>query len=570
MNFFIKNILFSLFLSFALSAVISYGGDCAEIESIVRERVSDVDSCIKECIVNNAGEVTTLKLSDQKLSEAQIKRILSYKSITVLHYMYYCYVNIQCNIRQEFPKEILDLPNLKEFRYDYNKHYQKRKIHRHYTTVLDSNIINKLKNLKRLELSYIEFNEDIVNEILSLSKLKTLKLENCPMNGLNYEFVKKIKKLNSLGVTNEEPVDVVQYLKDKGDLEYLYLNVKSLSQTDIDGVSKLRNLKELSLINEENVNSTLNFKPISNLTKLKELTLDFNESETCVQDVSFNNLKKLNNLTLNTVKLTQTNVNEISKLSKIKKLYLSSCDLKDVNVTPLKKLEKVEELYIYECKDQSCNYDQILSTISSLKNMKKLTVNFITGILPKEFGNLKKLEYLDLSLNDIKTIPNVFSKFNKLQYLDLSSNEITEIPSSFKYLKNLKKLDMRFNSLTKLPDFIGELKSLEYIDFYYNKIENLPSSLGNLVNLEHLDLSVNKIDDEIPESMNSLTKLKYVSFRENAKLRGKTLTNSSLEKCSYHNSYLGTPPDVCIAKNMDCIESDNVNLKPCVTNSTEN
>jgi len=60
MNFFIKNILFSLFLSFALSAVISYGGDCAEIESIVRERVSDVDSCIKECIVNNAGEVTTL------------------------------------------------------------------------------------------------------------------------------------------------------------------------------------------------------------------------------------------------------------------------------------------------------------------------------------------------------------------------------------------------------------------------------------------------------------------------------------------------------------------------------
>jgi len=558
MKVFLKSVIYSLLLSFAFSAAIKYEGDCKEIQDIVEDNIDNIE----ECTVNDYGEVTTLKFSDRHLKEEQVSKILSYNTISVLHFTYYCFNNSKCSIKQVFPKEILNLP-LKEFHYNYHKMYEKRKTHRHYTSTLESNLINKLENIVDLELDYIELSEDNINEILSLKKLKKLNLSSCIMNGISFDFLKNIKKLNSLDVimnTKELYIDIIPQLRYLNNLESLNIRLNLFNQTDIDEIANLKNLKSLKIFGD-NSNPDLNMNSINNLTNLNDLIIDFSYSDEFTE-VSFSKLKKLNNLYLGNAILSQANIKEISKMSKLQKLTLYNCDLAGVeDFSLLSNLKKIEEFEVDDCKDNECNYDQIIATACSLKSLKKLDLNFMYGTVPNELGNLRKLEYLDLGFNDFDTIPNVFSNMKNLKKLYLDSNKLTEIPDSIMKLKYLEELDMRFNDLTIIPDSINKLKNLVYLDLSENDITNLPSSLGDLINLEHLDLHYNKIEAEVPESLNSLTKLKYLDLHSNIKLSGKTLALPSLEYCYY--TYASH--ELCVTMDMECL-STNGTMDPCSEN----
>ena len=84
--------------------------------------------------------------------------------------------------------------------------------------------------------------------------------------------------------------------------------------------------------------------------------------------------------------------------------------------------------------------------------------NQITTISPK-IANLKNLEYLDLSSNDISILPKEFKELKSLSILSLSNNVKLNLDSTIKILKMLPKL--RRLVLIGIPGIVKQRKKIQ-------------------------------------------------------------------------------------------------------------
>ena len=91
--------------------------------------------------------------------------------------------------------------------------------------------------------------------------------------------------------------------------------------------------------------------------------------------------------------------------------------------------------------------------------------------LPKQIGNLKKLQTLSLTLTAMQTFPKELSELKNLTVLDLSDN--TGISN--------------INLLT-------QIQSLQYLYLYGCGLTKLPDDVSGLINLKELGLVGNHID----------------------------------------------------------------------------
>lgn len=79
--------------------------------------------------------------------------------------------------------------------------------------------------------------------------------------------------------------------------------------------------------------------------------------------------------------------------------------------------------------------------------------NNITSV-PKEFGNLVTLYYIDLSYNQIQYIPEELANMTKCSEIDIEHNQLRDIPLSFtnpNKLTHLDEIHVKNNHLTELP-----------------------------------------------------------------------------------------------------------------------
>jgi len=76
--------------------------------------------------------------------------------------------------------------------------------------------------------------------------------------------------------------------------------------------------------------------------------------------------------------------------------------------------------------------------------------------------------------------------------LDVSGNNLTgALPAEIRQMRNLEVLDASDNDLTGIPAELGQLSKLRIADFSNNDISGLPLEIGNLDKLETLDLRGN-------------------------------------------------------------------------------
>jgi len=78
--------------------------------------------------------------------------------------------------------------------------------------------------------------------------------------------------------------------------------------------------------------------------------------------------------------------------------------------------------------------------------------------LPDCFGQLKKLENIQLSQNQLYSLPLSFANLSSLRQLILSNNRFTIIPDSILKLTNLQLLDLSSNQITQIPDQIQTIQ----------------------------------------------------------------------------------------------------------------
>ncbi|XP_061850836.1 leucine-rich repeat and calponin homology domain-containing protein 1 isoform X5 [Colius striatus] len=158
--------------------------------------------------------------------------------------------------------------------------------------------------------------------------------------------------------------------------------------------------------------------------------------------------------------------------------------------------------------------------------------------VPTELCHFVSLETLNLYHNCIKIIPDAIVNLQMLTYLNLSRNQLSSLPACLCGLP-LKVLIASNNKLGSLPEEIGQLKQLMELDVSCNEITALPQQVGQLKCLKELNVRRNYLE-VLPQELVQLPLVKFdfscnkvlvipICFRKMVQLQVLLLENNPLQ-----------------------------------------
>jgi len=154
---------------------------------------------------------------------------------------------------------------------------------------------------------------------------------------------------------------------------------------------------------------------------------------------------------------------------------------------------------------------EILSLADSLEILD-LSNNQLST-LPEELLQLPNLKAIFASNNRFETLPEVLGRCQNLDMIGFKANQISRVPENSLPPK-LRWLILTENQITELPQSLGERTRLQKLALAGNRLTELPANLHQLVNLELLRISANQLA-ECPEQIFALPKLAWFAFAGN-------------------------------------------------------
>jgi len=385
-------------LSFALflatpSLAADFQGDCAELNkellANVKQNIEESEKAesyppLKECSVNEKGEIVEMYLISRKIDKNSIEKALSHKKVKKLTYLLdNDFYQEEPAVYNNFPIAINKLPELEELTIEY---YEEVFDHGYYNLEehgIDANIFNlESKKIKTINLSHIEIDEDVIKQLGKLESLENLIVNSgyirrtTTSNERNYNLLSKLKNIDNI-ILDDKIVNVHHkysgecqkmddylwpnalenaqqnddknvliplrecVLNSKGEVTELYFvnvrNDKELIEKALshNSIKKLTYKLDNTLI--QNEEATYNDFPtiISQISNLEELTLKYSH-EVVESDDTYNDEKELNPdvlktssikiLTLDHIKITDELVKQIDKISSLEQLIVISGD----------------------------------------------------------------------------------------------------------------------------------------------------------------------------------------------------------------------------------------------------
>ncbi|WP_427453969.1 leucine-rich repeat-containing protein kinase family protein [Litorimonas sp. WD9-15] len=133
--------------------------------------------------------------------------------------------------------------------------------------------------------------------------------------------------------------------------------------------------------------------------------------------------------------------------------------------------------------------------------------------LPDDFARLSHLKILFLANNDFTVFPKVLSQCAKLSMIGFKANKISQLPE-YALPKQTRWLILTDNKLTHLPDSIGDLPHLQKLMLAGNQLAELPLSIAQCHALELIRISANQLT-AFPGALLGLPKLAWLAFSGN-------------------------------------------------------
>nr|CAD7425695.1 unnamed protein product [Timema monikensis] len=155
-----------------------------------------------------------------------------------------------------------------------------------------------------------------------------------------------------------------------------------------------------------------------------------------------------------------------------------------------------------------------------LANLQTLVLNCnpLGHFQLRQLPSLMNLETLHMrdTQRTLSNIPGNLDSLTNLTDLDLSLNALPKVPEALYALTNLRRLNLNDNEITELSQAIDQWQHLETLKLCRNKLTALPASLCKLMSLRRLYVNDNLLDFEgIPSGIGKLCSLEIFSAAHN-------------------------------------------------------
>ncbi|KAL1442183.1 hypothetical protein MTO96_030894 [Rhipicephalus appendiculatus] len=273
-------------------------------------------------------------------------------------------------------------------------------------------------------------------------------------------------------------------------------------------------------------------KAVGEMTGLRWLRLNRTKIDWIPDELQ--GLKKLETLSLVRNNLVTLH-GEVPQLPCLRSLNCRHNRLKNSGIPP--DIFDLEDLFVVDL-----SYNDLREIPTNLERARGLLVlnlayNRIETIPHQLFVSLVDLIHLDLSGNQLETLPPQMRRLVSLQTLvlndnpsrplpaeaapstditttvlsdvDFSQNALPRIPDVLYTLTTLRRLNLSDNAITEVSPVIGDVwKNIRSLNLSRNKLTSLPAALCKLTTLTHLYLNDNMLDFEgIPSGIGKLHNL---------------------------------------------------------------
>jgi hypothetical protein len=165
--------------------------------------------------------------------------------------------------------------------------------------------------------------------------------------------------------------------------------------------------------------------------------------------------------------------------------------------------------------DLACDLTEFPEAIFSLADtleILNLSGNQLSS-LPADLPRLHKLRVLFCSDNTFTEVPAVLGQCPQLEMVGFKANQIRHLPAAALPAK-LRWLILTDNQLEQLPEELGQCQRLQKLMLAGNRLRELPASLANCHNLELLRIAANQLD-ALPQCLLQLPRLSWLAFAGN-------------------------------------------------------
>jgi len=172
-----------------------------------------------------------------------------------------------------------------------------------------------------------------------------------------------------------------------------------------------------------------------------------------------------------------------------------------------------------------------------LAGIKRLNLSCGLSEFPEEIFDLAdSLETLNLTGNNLHTLPDNLHRLHRLEVLFCSDNQFTELPACVGRCASLRIVGFKANRINRvpaaalppllrwliltdnaieqLPDALGDCGSLQKLMLAGNRLRSLPASLARCHMLELLRISANQLT-QLPEWLLQMPSLAWLAFAGN-------------------------------------------------------